>query len=247
MKITGLNGQAVAQPLFSSSATQYHELGFGAGFGARIFRYVKCGATTLVVGNALQSAVEDTDHDAIACRVTALGARSILITAGASGGALDENEYAEGFAVIDTTPGLGYTYSIKSHAAVVATGAGELFLVDGETVQVALTTGSNLTLIQNPHKHVIQHPASTATNSCIGGAIFPIVGGATGTGEFGWIQTQGPGAALISGTPAAGQPVTSIGSVAGALVVHSAELNIVATMDVTGRDGKICPVTWLLD
>jgi hypothetical protein len=247
MKITGINGQAVAQPLFSSSATQYHELGFGACFGGRIFRYAKAGATTLVAGNALQSAVEDTDHDAIACRVTAVGARSLLITTGSGSGALDENEYAEGFAVIDTTPGLGYTYSIKNHAAVAASTAGELFLVDGETVQVALTTGSNLTLVQNSFKNVIAHPPTTATNSCIGGAIFPIVGGATGTGEFGWIQTQGQGAALISGTPAAGQPVTSIGSVTGALVVHSAELNMVATMDVTGRDGKICPVTWLLD
>ncbi len=247
MKITGLNGQAVAQPLFSSSATQYHELGFGAGFGARIFRYAKAGTTTLVAGNALQSAVEDTDQDDITARVTALGARSLLITANSGSGDLSENEYADGFAVVDTTPGLGYTYSIKSHAAITGSAAGELFLVDGETVQVALTTGSRITLFQNTFKGVVAHPPTTATNSCVGGAIYPIVGGATGTGEFGWIQVAGPGAGLISGTPGAGQPLTSVGSVTGALVVHSAELNAVATMNVTGRDGKILPVTWLLD
>ena len=247
MKIHGADGTAVAQPLFSSSATQFHELGFRAEGNGRTFRYAKAGATTLVVGNALQSAVEDVDHDDITCRATAIGATSLLITAGSGGGALDENEYAQGFAVIDTTAGLGYTYMIQSHAAITASANGELKLVDGETVQVALDTNSKITLVANPYRHVIQKPATTATNSCVGGAIYPIVGGATGTGEYGWIQTGGLGAALISGTPGAGQPVCSTSSVPGALVVHSAELDAVATMQCTGRSGKVCPVMWLLD
>jgi hypothetical protein len=240
MKLTGENGQAVAQPLFSSSATQYHELGFKATYGSRVFRYAKAGEL-LVTGNALQSAVEDVDHDDIAVRATAIGATSLLITTGASGGALDENEYAEGYAVIDTTPGLGFTYSIKSHAAIAATTNGSIELVDGESVQVALTTSSKITLVKNPYKSVIQMPASTLTNRIAGGAVYPIA-----SGEFGWIQTGGPGAALISGTPAAGQPVTVSGT-AGALAVHSAELPEVAFMMVTGRSGKVQPVYWLLD
>ena len=242
MKITGRNGNAVAQPLFSSSATQYHELGFPATGSGRNFRYVKAGAVALVVGNALQSRVEDTAHDDTTCRVTAIGATSLLITTGSGSGALDENEYAGGFAVIDTTPGLGYCYAIKSHAAIAASTDGALNLVDGETVQVALTASSKITLVANPYDTVIQHPVTTATNSCIGGAIYPIA-----ISEYGWIQTAGIGAALIAGTPGAGQPVTSTGAVAGALSVHSAELNTAATMQVTGRDGKVLPVMWLLD
>ena len=242
MKITGANGQACAQPLFSSSATKYHELGFKAVGGGRSFRYVLAGATALVVGNALQARVEDTDHDAIAVRATALGATSLLITTGASGGALDENEYADGYAVIDTTPGLGYTYHIKSHAAIAASTDGALVLDDNETVQVALTTSSKITLAANPYKSVIQHPVTTATQACIGGAIYPVT-----AAEYGWIQTGGPGAGLIAGTPGAGQPLTSTGAVAGALTVHSAELNSPAVMSVTGRDGKVLPVFWLLD
>lgn len=242
MKITGANGQAVAQPLFSSSATKYHELGFKAVGGGRSFRYVLAGATALVVGNALQSRVEDTDHDNVAVRATALGATSLLITAGSGGGALDENEYADGFAVIDTTPGLGYAYHIKGHAAIAASADGALVLDDNETVQVALTTSSKITLAANPFKAVIQHPVTTATNVCVGGAIYPVV-----AAEYGWIQTGGPGAALIAGTPAAGQPVTSTGAVAGALSVHSAELNAPAEMMVTGRDGKVLPVFWKID
>lgn len=242
MKITGANGQAVAQPLFSSSATQYHELGFRAFGGGRTFQYVKAGAVALVVGNCLQSAIEDTDHDDITVRATAAGATSLLITTGSGAGALDENEYAGGFAVIDTTPGLGYTYAIKSHAAIAASTDGALNLVDGETVQVALTTSSKITLMQHPQSNVIQHPVTTATNSAQGGCIYPLA-----ISEYGWAQIGGPGAALILGTPGAGQPLTSTGATAGGLTVHSAELNIVATMQCTGRNGKVLPVIWLLD
>ncbi len=240
MKLTGENGQAVAQPLFSSSATQYHELGFKATAQGRIFRYVKAGAL-LVTGNALQSAVEDVDHDDITCRATAIGATQLLITTGSGSGNLDENEYADGYAVIDTTAGLGFTYHIQSHAAIAATTNGALTLVDGETVQVALDTNSRITLVQNPFKNVIQMPASTLTNRMAGGCVYPIA-----SGEFGWVQTGGPGAALISGTPGAGQPLTVSGT-AGALAVHSAELPEAAFMLVTGRSGKVLPVYWTLD
>lgn len=241
-KVFGSAGQALGQPIFSSSADKYHELGFRAEFGGRSFRYVRAGAVALVVGNALQTTVEDVDHDDITCRVTAIGATSLLITTGSSGGALDENEYADGYAIIDTTPGLGYTYKIKSHAAIAASTDGALVLEDGETVQVALSASSKITLVANPYKNVIQHPVTTASGVCVGGAVYPI-----GINEYGWIQTGGPGAALIAGTPGVGQPVTSVGATAGALSVHSAELNAVAEMMVTGRTGKVCPVFWKID
>jgi hypothetical protein len=242
MKLTGIDGKAVGQPLFSSSATQYHELGFLATYGGRKFRYVKAGAVALVVGNAIQARIEDTDHDNQTCRITAVGATSLLITTGSGSGALDENEYAEGYAVVDTTPGLGYTYSLKSHAAIAASTDGALNLVDGETVQVALTASSKITLSVNPYKEVIQTPVTTASNVCIGGCVYPIA-----ASEFGWVQSGGPGAALIAGTPAVGQPVTSTSSAAGSLAVHSAELSEVAIMLVTGRDGKVLPVFWTID
>lgn len=207
----------------------------------RKFRYVKAGASALVVGNALQAPVEDVDHDDIAVRITAVGATDLLITTGAGGGALDANEYAGGYAVIDTTPGLGYVYRIASHDAIAASTNGSLKLDPSDPIQVALTASSKVTLVKNPYNGVIQMPATTLTNTIIGGAIFPIA-----AGEFGWIQSGGPGAALISGTPGAGQPVTVSGT-AGALAVHSAELPNVAYMLVTGRTGKVQPVFWLID
>lgn len=230
------------QEIFSSSTRQSHKLGqLGMTADGRFFRYVKAGASALVVGNALQSRVEDTDHDDVAVRATAAGATSLLITTGSGSGALDLNEYAGGYAVVDTTPGLGYNYKIAGHAAIAASTNGALDLDDNETVQVALTTSSKLTLCKSPYDGVIQHPVTTATGITVGGAVYPIA-----AGEYGWIQTGGPGAALIAGTPGAGQPVTAVGATAGALSVHSAELSHVAYMMATGRSGKVLPVFWVL-
>lgn len=237
MKLVGAAGGAVGQPLFSSSADQYHELGFVAEYKGCRYAYAKAGEL-LVTGNALQGPVEDVDHDDIAVRATAIGDRTILITTGASGGALDLDEYAGGYAVVDTTPGLGFRYSVKGHAAIAASTDGALVLEDGETVQVALTTSSKITLVKNPYKGVIQLPATTLTGPVVGGCVYPIA-----SGEYGWVQIYGPGAALISGTPGNGQPVTVSGT-AGALAVHSAELPNVAVMMATGRSGKVCPVFW---
>jgi len=233
-----LGGQA-----FEYGTTQLHALGTrGEAPGGRKFRYVKAGGSALVVGNALQAPAEDADHDDITVRVTAAGATELLITTGSGNGALDANEYAEGYAVIDTTPGLGYVYRIASHAAIAASTNGALVLEADDPIQVALTASSKVTLVQNPYKNVIQCPVTTATNTCVGGAVAAIA-----AANFGWIQTGGPGAALIAGTPAKGQPVTSTSSAAGSLAVHSAELSNVAYMMVTGRDGKVLPVFWQLD
>lgn len=232
--ITGSTG-------FSSSSDPVHAIGQQAyTTDGRRFRYVKAGEA-LVAGNALQAPVEDTDHDNITVRATEIGATSLLITTGASGGALDANEYADGLVVTDFTTGLGYAYRIKSHAAIAASTDGALELFPDDAVQIALTSSSKVTLAKNPYKDVIQMPASTLTNIIVGGCIYVIA-----SGEYGWIQTNGRGACLIEDTPAAGQPLT-VSDTVGALGVHSAELPNVACMMVTGRDDRVLPVYWYLD
>lgn len=233
---------ALGADAFSYGTVQLHALGTpGEAPGGRKFRYVKAGGTALVVGNALQAPAEDADHDDVTVRVTAAGATSLLITTGSGNGALDASEYDEGYAVVDTTPGLGYIYRIKHHDAIAASTNGSLELEADDPIQVALTASSKVTLVKNPYKAVIQCPVTTATNTCVGGAVAAIA-----ADNFGWIQTGGVGAALIAGTPAKGQPVTSTSSAAGSLAVHSAELSNVAYMMVTGRDGKVLPVFWQL-
>ena len=229
--------QGLAQPIYSSSASQLHGLGERAVIGGQVFRYVKAGTTALVVGNALQAPVQDVDHDQLVATAAAIGAETITVTTGSS--AVTLNQYADGWATIAVTPGLGYQYPIKGHPAAATTATCVLTL--GRPVEVALTTSSRVTLTMNPHKGVIQHPVTTASGVPVGGAVYPIA-----ISEFGWIQSNGPGAGLIAGTPAVGQPVTTTGAVAGALTVHSAELSNVAYMLTTGVDQQVVPVYWLL-
>ena len=233
------SGGAVGQPLYSSSSTAAHTPGtLAVSSNGRKYRYVKNGAVALVVGNVVAAPAQLTNHDQLTPAAAAIGAETITITLGAT--AVTANQYAGGMAVIDTTPGEGYAYIIKGHPAADASASVVLTL---ETpIIVALTTSSRVTIAPNPYVGVIQHPVTTATSVCLGGCIFILA-----ISEYGWIQTGGAGAALIAGTPAVGQPVTSTGAVAGALSVHSAELNAPATMMVTGVDTKIMPVFWELD
>lgn len=240
-----LTGSKTLVPVFGSYADDIHGLGAqGATADGRKFRWSKAGASALVVGNVIQSEAEDTDHDDIAVRATAAGSTELLITTGASGGALDANEYAGGFAIVDTTPGLGYIYKISHHDAIAASTDGSIFLQADDSIQVALTTSSKVTLVKNPYQDVIQAPATTLTGAVVGVAVYPIA-----AGEYGWIQTSGPCGVLVAGTPGAGVAVVSPGSAAGAVVVDgaAAATQVIGSMMCTGRDGKVLPVKLILE
>jgi hypothetical protein len=223
------------QDLWSSSATQRHQLGsrFVTADG-RVFRYCKAGASNLVVGNVIQAPAQDTAHQQLTPAATAIGARQIVAALGASAAA--ENLYAEGWAIIDTTPGLGYAYPIAGHAAVASSGNITLNLPSDSLVQVALTTSSRVSLQRNPYAGVIQSPVTTLTGAVVGVAVYPIT-----AAQYGWIQTHGPGAVLIAGTPGVGLAVVVPGTAAGCVVVDGAAsaTKVVGSMMVTGVDGKV--------
>ena len=238
-----LSQNTVSVEVFDSWDSDIHGLGAkGETADGRKFRWAQAGASALVVGDMLQAPASDADHDDIAVRATAAGSQELLITTGASGGALDANEYAGGYAVIDTTPGLGYTYKISHHAAISASTDGTIYLE--EPIEVALTASSKVTLVKNPYDGVIQAPVTTLTGSVVGAAVYPIA--AT---EYGWIQTGGTCGVLVAGTPGAGVAVVSPGSAAGAVVVDgaAAATQVVGSMRVVGRDGKVLPVFLTLD
>jgi hypothetical protein len=234
MPFSGGPIQIAPRNLWSSSATPEAPLGarFETSDGC-VYRYCLAGASNLVVGNVIQASAQDTAHQQLTPAATAAGATSIVAALGASAAAA--NLYADGWAIIDTTPGLGYKYPISGHAAVLSSGNITINLKRDSAVEVALTTSSRVSLQRNPYAGVIQAP-TTLTGAVVGVAIYPIT-----AAQYGWIQTHGPGAALVAGTPGVGLAVVVPGSAAGAVVIDGAAsaTKVVGSMMVTGVDGKV--------
>lgn len=233
--------QAAGQPLYSSSATRLHALGEKmVTSDGRIFRYAKAGASNLVAGNMLQAPAQIANHLALTPVAAAIDATSITVALGAT--AATAGQYAGGWAIISTTPGNGYAYPILGHPAA---GSSESVVITlAQPLLVALTTSSRVDLQMNPLNGVIQTPVTTLTGACVGNAPYIIT-----AAEFGWIQTHGPAAALVAGTPGVGLAVVVPGTAAGAVVIDGAAsaTQVVGTMMTTGVDGKNNAVYLLLE
>lgn len=241
----GFGGQlkwpATAQPVFSSSSSQLHPLGARAEdiFG-REYRYCLVGGTSLVAGDAIQAAAQVAAHQDRTPVAAAIDDRVIDISLGAT--AITANDYAGGIAVIDTTPGLGYSYPIKGHLAADSSATTfDSNLAEGWTIQVALTTTSRVSLYANPYSRVIQSPVTTLTNTPAGVAVYPIT-----NAQYGWLGVHGHFGTLIQGTPGVGVAVGPPGSAAGAVAVNTSTNPIVGFMMDTGQDAKVEGVFWIL-
>jgi hypothetical protein len=218
--LTGYS-QSFGAPIFSSSTTPVTVPGDkGRTVDGREFVYCQAGAAgALVVGNVIQTAAELTNHDNLTPAAAAVGALTVTVTLGNT--AATENQYAGGLLVIDTTPGLGYSYLIESHPAANASATCE-FTIAAPGVQVALTTDSRVTLTPNPWKGVIQAPATTLTGAIVGVCTYPI-----GASEYGWLQVKGPCGVLAAGTIAVGAVAISPSGTAGAVVTDPANASVV--------------------
>lgn len=218
-------------PFSEYTSTQYHPLGtLGYTRDGRLFRYCQAGATLLVVGNIVQSAAPIPNHLANTPPAVAIGATSFTYTPGATAGAA--NLYAEGYLQVDTTPGNGYVYGVSGHAAIVSATAFTLYLDKDDPIrEVALTTSSRVGLLHNRWKNVIQTPTTITAPVC-GGVIAPIT-----AAYYGWVQTFGPFAALINGTPAVTAPVINGATTAGTVDVWTA-----AAQPTANYVGHMCQV-----
>ena len=204
---TQLTGAVViaGQDLFSSVATAIHNLGELVHTNdGRSFRYAKAGGTALVVGNLQQAQAETTAHQNLVAAAAAIGATEIVTSAIT----VTANQYAGGWLMVSITPGEGYQYKIKGHAAATAA-AVTLTLED--PIEVALTTASNYDLVANPYSAVIINP-TTATSAPVGVAVYPIV-----ASEFGWLQTGGVANILNDGGSTVGTNVSASNATAGAV------------------------------
>jgi hypothetical protein len=225
----------LVQNMYESSATQKHPLGTrGMTADGRVFRYCLAGASDLVAGNLIQSPAPIANHLALTPSAASAGALQVVATLGATAAAA--NLYAEGYVQVDTTPGNGYTYTIKDHQAVASAGVITANLVIDDPIQVALTTSSRVGFMQNPYSGVIQAP-TTLTAQLAGVAVYIIK--AT---QYGWLQTWGPCSVLINGTPAVTAPVINSATTAGAVDVWTAAAQptaqLVGKMMQVGVSGK---------
>lgn len=211
-----VGGAGIAVDTYSWTTDQKHPLGsLAVTKDGRVFRYCQAGAADLVAGNVEQTAAPIANHLALTSAAQAIGdgdgAAPIVVTPGATAGAA--NLYAEGMLTVDTIPSNGYNYRISGHPAIVASTAFNLYLDLDENLQLAFTTATRYGLHHNPYKNVIQTP-TTATALVVGIAPAPIV-----AANYGWLQTRGPAAVLINGTPAVTSPVANSGTTAGAVDV----------------------------
>lgn len=219
--MSSLTGPVLAeyQDLFSSSATAGGPVG-GLQVGAtaqtgdgRTFSFALAGATALVPGKLYQSSVETTAWELVAPAAAAVGATTVTITTSLTA---TLNILAGGYLIGATTPGQGYIYKIKGNTAV--TSAANMVVTLEDPIQVALTTGSTVSLVAHPNSGIILNPTS-ATGSIVGVPIYPVT-----AAQYGWIQTNGPAACLAQGTITVGEEVAASSTTAGAVVATSGVL-----------------------
>jgi len=238
----GLSGPTfiTARDLYASSAEKQQALGQkGEDTYGRKFRYVKAGATALVVGNVLQSPARDTQFTGMAvASAAAIGVTTLALTNGTTTTTLDE--FAGGIAVVSESTGIGQQFIIAGNTVATSGAALTVTLKDG--VRVALTTSSKVTLWKNLYNGVIVSP-TTRTGKTVGGAIFPIA-----ANEYGWIQTGGPGAALSDVTVSAvGEAVSPSTTTAGAVTKQVTLLENIGTTPILGVSAKVSPIFWSID
>ena len=180
----------------------------------RKFRYVRAGATALVVGDLLQAPANTANHVNLTPAIAAVNATTVTVAVGATAVVVDE--YARGLLVISVTPGAGVAYEILSNPVNAGSADMIVTLAPGNAIQTALTATSRVALIRHPHSALIQHP-TTRTGIAVGVAQVALA-----IDAYGWVQTHGLCAVLTEGTVILGNMVIPSASTAGAVAPQGA-------------------------
>lgn len=206
--------QIFANDIDVTGSTQVHDVGtLGMTTDGRFFRYAKAGATALDPGKLCVAATQVTDDENIAvAAAAAVGATQVTVTLGSS--AVTANQYANGYLVVNDAAGEGTAYLISGHPA--ASAAASLVVTLKESVRVALTTSSQVTLAKNLWQDIV----ISATDQADKAVGVPNV--AIAASEYGWVQTKGMCAVLADEAVTAGLALTIGTGVAGA--VEAADL-----------------------
>ena len=183
----------------------------------RVYRFALNDGTVEVAGNLYQSVAPVADHTNVtADAARAIGVGIISATLGATSAAADI--YAEGLVHTNDAAGEAYVHRIRrantagaAHALAAASGILTVNLEAGETVQVALTTASEVSFTRNRF-HAVLITAAPPTSQLAG-----VSPGVAAADRYYWSQVAGEAAVLAQGTLLAGLPVQAGITVAGSV------------------------------
>jgi hypothetical protein len=199
-------------------------------------------ATTTVAGLLYQDAALIADHQGLTTvSFTAYSANGnvpakVKVTLGAT--AVTANQYAGGFAYVQSGVGIGQMLRIASHPA--ASGSTNLEITLEDNPGVALTTASVISLVPAHGSNVIVSP-TTRTNVSCGVALYAIP-----ASSFGFLVSKGVSTVLCDSTaPGVGVAITASAATAGAVgqlaVGGSGTLvtgNVLGYMAIAGTSAK---------
>ena len=204
----------------------------------RKYRFFLKGTGAAIPGDVQSSAAIITTDQSMACAIGVVGDRIITYTHG--GATTVINFFAEGYALITLDPGQGQTFKIASHAAIGSGTVGSVVnLAAGNSLQVAITTTSDLSLLAHPYASNIIMAATIAAMP-VGIAVV-----ATPAASFGWLQTRGSCGVRGAASLAIGSPAVMLltGGTAGAVAPASAatqpQVGFVQMLEGTGEASGI--------
>jgi len=228
--------------LYASSTIKEMAYGqLGQTSDGRKFRYCRAVAT-MVTGDCYSSAAQDAQFQSMATAVlTAIGGTVISVTNGTT--AVTANMFDEGYLMVSAGTGIGQSSRILSHTTG-ASGATIYYTIEDPLKVATDVATSTITVIRNPFVDMVIQ-ASTPVAPGIGIAQYAIP-----TGEYGWIQTGGPCAALWDSSVSAVDTlgVTPSTTTTGAVTVSSTGfMQIGYSMQVVPVSAKVCPVFLTID
>jgi len=188
---------------YAESATQQFPLGTRLIRGIEEWLYCRSNATGFAtLGTPIQSAAAvhaEADDDIVVGAASAIGAYTVTLTSTAN---IDTGVFAsvdglkDGFLIVNDEAGQGQLYKIKGNEAFVTTGNAIITLYDPLTV--ALTTSSEVGIIQNPCNNVL------ATTAVVTGMFIGVNQIAVTASYYFWAKTRGPAPAVPNAAIALG-------------------------------------------
>lgn len=211
----------------------------------RYYRYGLVGASALVMGNLLQSSVEDTTYENMAVGVAgSVGDYFLSLTNGTA--TITAQQFAGGSITVYTagTVAIGDEYTILGVTGTLTTGGAITVQID-RPLRAAFTTSAKVNMKRSPYSGMIQFPATTPTGIPVGGAIW-----AATAAQYAFVQTHGIGAVLSDGsTFAVGSAVGTPSGTAGAITVYAAATTktLVGDAQQAAAAAHAISINWRLD